>query len=272
VWVIAGLSLVIGVTTFLRDLPTYQTQLEDLLAGIATATGGSGAQPLVEADLIGQLVRSLAEAVPALLTLVGYSVLVVAYLLLDAPNARARARWAFGPDTRRTERAADLADRLRAYVVARAALGALAAALDTILLILLGVPAALLWGVLSFLLSFVPNVGFILALIPPAVLGLLTGGPLVALAVVIGYSVINVAIDYVVQPSFIGGSVDLSAVVITLSLVFWVLVMGPVGAILGVPLTIVMTALFEAFDETRPLARLLAQRVPSAPEPDPSAA
>ncbi len=82
----------------------------------------------------------------------------------------------------------------------RAALGAAAALADTALLLVLGVPYAVLWGLISFLFSFIPNIGFILALIPPAAFALLEHGPASAIAVVVGYVVINLAFDYVLQP------------------------------------------------------------------------
>jgi hypothetical protein len=141
-----------------------------------------------------------------------------------------------------------LANRLRTFVAARAFLGAIAAILDVILLLVLGVPAALLWGLLSFLLSFIPNVGFVVSLIPPTILALLIGGPTLALAVIVGYTVINLAIDYVVQPRFIGGSVDISPVIVTVSIVFWAGVLGGAGALLAVPLTLIVVALADAFD------------------------
>ncbi len=150
--------------------------------------------------------------------------------------------------------------------MARAFLGAIAAILDVILLLVLGVPAALLWGLLSFLLSFIPNVGFVLSLIPPTILALLIGGPMLALAVIVGYSVINLAIDYVIQPRFIGGSVDISPVIVTVSIVFWAGVLGGAGALLAVPLTLIVVALADAFDTSRPVSRLLRERVPTVAE------
>jgi predicted PurR-regulated permease PerM len=187
-------------------------------------------------------------------------------LLLEAPRAYDRLQWAFGDRPDVVDRAGLLANRLRTFVVARAILGAIAAILDVILLLVLGVPAALLWGLLSFLLSFIPNVGFILSLIPPTILGLLIGGPTLALAVIVGYTVINLAIDYVVQPRFIGGSVDISPVIVTVSIVFWAGVLGGAGALLAVPLTLIVVALADAFDTSRPLSRLLRERVPRAAE------
>jgi predicted PurR-regulated permease PerM len=265
---IAGLLVAFGLAGFVRDLPSYRADLETTLSDASTALGGDGTPTLIDPDAAESVVRGLVDDIVGVLSTVGYSVFIVAYLLLEAPRAADRLRAAFGPTTTAVERGEALANRLRTYVIARAVLGAIAAVLDTILLLALGVPAALLWGVLSFLLSFIPNVGFILALIPPAILGLLVGGLPVALAVVIGYSVINIAIDYVVQPKFVGGSVDLAPVVVTVSLLFWAVVLGPSGALLAVPMTIVAAAAFDAFPESRPLARLLGQ----GPPPDPRAA
>jgi predicted PurR-regulated permease PerM len=260
VLVIAGLLVLVGLAGFLRDMPAYTEQLEAILADLGTALAGAGTPPLIDAASVGDAVRAAADALVGVIVQLGYSVFIVAYLLLEAPRAGDRLRWAFGAGTSTVARGAALADRLRAYIIARAILGAIAAILDTILLLVLDVPAAVLWGVLSFLLSFIPNVGFVLALIPPTVLGLLIGGPPVAIAVIVGYTVINIGIDYVIQPRFIGGSVDLSAVVVTVCLLFWAVVLGGTGALLAVPLTIMVAAVFDAFDDTRPYARLLGER------------
>ena len=251
--VVAGLAIAIGLAGFLRDLPTYRSDVDAAIADVGA--------PVVDADAIEAAVRSLAAGAIGALATIGYSVFIVAYLLLDAPGMASRLRAAFGDPRAFRTRAAATADRLRTYLVARAILGAIAAVLDTILLVILGVPDALLWGMLSFLLSFIPNIGFIVALIPPTIVGLLVGGPLTALLVVVGYSVINVAIDYVVQPRYVGSEVNLSAVVVTVSLLFWAAILGGSGALLAVPLTIVAMAVFDAFDDSRPLATMLGSRV-----------
>jgi predicted PurR-regulated permease PerM len=257
---VAGMLLLIGIGGFLVDLPTYRDALEARLADLGVDPEGDGGL----ADGIEDVARGLADEILGGLATIGYSIFIVAYMLLEGPSFPAKLRRAFGPDTTTVGRGSDLADRLRTYIVARAILGSIAAVLDTILLLALGVPSALLWGVLSFLLSFVPNVGFILALIPPTFLAFILDGPLAALAVVVGYSVINIAIDYVVQPRFVGSEVDLSPVVVTVSLLFWALVLGGAGAILAVPMTIVAAAAFDAFEDSRPLSVLVGDphRVP----------
>jgi len=262
----AGLLLIVGISSFVRDLPSYEDDLRATMDQLMTAIGGDVSQPLVDPSAVAQFAKDLAQWALGGLAMIGYSVPVVAYLLLEAPRSDDRFRWAFGARRDVIDRTKLLANRLRTFVVARAVLGAVAAVLDVILLLVLGVPAALLWGLLSFLLSFIPNVGFIISLIPPTILGFLTGGPMVALAVIVGYSVINLAIDYVVQPRFIGGSVDISPVIVTVSIVFWAGVLGGAGALLAVPLTLVVVALADAFDTSRPLSRLLRERVPPTAE------
>ncbi len=154
---------------------------------------------------------------------------------------------------------------MRSYIVLNTVFGLAAGILNTVLLLALGVDFALLWGVLSFLLSFLPNIGFVLALIPPALLALLQFGATRAAIVVVGFIAINTIIDNVIKPRFVGESLDLSPAVVVLSLVFWGWLLGPVGALLAVPLSIAVKFLFESFDEVRWLAHLMSdEEAPTA--------
>jgi predicted PurR-regulated permease PerM len=246
---VAGILVVVGLAGFLRDLPALHASLDDAVT--------KAQLDVIDGDAIEAMVRGMAAAMVGAVATVGYSVIIVAYLLLDADAWPVRIRRAFPNATGLATRAVTLANRLRAYIVARIILGGVAAILDVIALVILGVPNALLWGILSFLLSFIPNVGFILALIPPTIVGLLVGGWQTAVLVVIAYVVINTAIDYVVQPRYVGGQVDISPVIVTVSIVFWTVVLGGAGALLAVPLTIVSRAIFDGFDDARGLAVML---------------
>jgi AI-2 transport protein TqsA len=258
--VAAAIGLVgLGLIQLARELPAYAADLQgwldelrDVLAGIGIESGDP-----VDTGTIVEVARGAISTVANLLVGVGLSVFLVAYLLLDARTMRRRLLGAFAGADRGVEAGAELVGRLRSYLYARIVLGGIAAILDLLLLVVLGVPFALLWGVLSFILSFIPNLGFILALVPPAILGLAVGGWPVGIAVVVGYSVINVAIDYVIQPRYIGSSVDLGATVVFVSLLFWGAVLGAPGALLAVPLTLVAAAILAAFPETAGLARML---------------
>jgi AI-2 transport protein TqsA len=256
----AAVVVLIGLADFVANLPSYQDALQ---AQIDRLFGQSElAQAVV--STIADIAHGLVSTVGSGVAVIGYSVIVVAYFLIEARRGRRRLLWASRGNTEVVERSMDVGRRMEAFVVARTVLGLVAAIIETIALIILGVPSALLWGVLSFLMSYVPNIGFIVALIPPAILALALNGPLNALAVVIAYSVTNFAVDYVLQPRYIGSTVNMSALVVTLSIVFWGLLLGPAGALLAIPLTIGAIALADAFPDSRPVARLLVQDIDAA--------
>lgn len=130
----------------------------------------------------------------------------------------------------------------RRYFVVTAGFGFIVAVIDTVVLALLGVPYALVWGVLAFVTNFVPNIGFVIGVIPPAVIGLLEGGASTMIAVLVIYSVINVAIQTIIQPKVVGNTLGISATITFVSLLFWSFVLGPLGAILAIPLTLLVKA------------------------------
>ncbi len=138
----------------------------------------------------------------------------------------------------------------RTYFVVNSIFGLIAAVADTLVLLWLDIPLALVWGVLSFLSSFIPNVGFIIGLFPPALLGLAEDGLNTALIVVVAYIVINFMSDSVIKPRFVGDAVGLSTTLTFVSLIFWSWVFGPLGSLLAVPLTLFARALLIDSDPT----------------------
>lgn len=189
-------------------------------------------------------------------------VLLMAFMMLEAVRYPQKLRDAFSSSPDTIARLAQFSESIRSYVGLNAIFGLAAAFLDTMLLLSLGVDFAVLWGVLSFLLSFLPNVGFIIALTPPALLALIQFGFGRALGVIIGYVVINFVVDNIVKPRFVGGRLDLSPLVVVISLLFWGWLLGPMGALAAVPLSIGMRFLFESFEESRWLAYLMSDAGP----------
>ena len=119
----------------------------------------------------------------------------------------------------------------------------------------------MLWGLLAFITNYIPNVGFVIGLVPPAILGLLEGGPGLMLAVIAIYSVINVVIQTVIQPKVVGDAVGLSTTLTFLSLVFWAWVIGALGALLAIPLSLLVKALLVDVDpDNRWLMPILSNR------------
>jgi AI-2 transport protein TqsA len=122
------------------------------------------------------------------------------------------------------------------------------------LLWVLAIPAAITWGLLAFITNYIPNIGFVIGLIPPAILALLEGGPARMLLVIALYCVVNFVIQSVIQPKFVGDSVGLSGTVTMFSLVFWATVLGALGALLAIPLTLARSVIAGPGGSPGPLA------------------
>ena len=102
-----------------------------------------------------------------------------------------------------------------------------------ILVAVLRIDYPFLWGLLAFLLNYVPNIGSVLAAVPPVLLALVLFGPGLAVATIVGYLVINVVVSNIIEPRLLGKGLGLSTLVVFLSLVFWGWVLGPVGMLLA---------------------------------------
>jgi predicted PurR-regulated permease PerM len=133
---------------------------------------------------------------------------------------------------------------LRKYVSITALSGVLTATLNFFLLLILGVDFPFLWAVLSFFLTFVPSIGFIISFLPPALLALVDIGPIHALIVSGGFWLINALVENVFRPIFMKQTLNISLLTTFLSLLFWGWVLGLPGAILGVPLTLIVIKIF----------------------------
>jgi predicted PurR-regulated permease PerM len=130
------------------------------------------------------------------------------------------------------------------YLIMTALFGAIVAVLDTGALWLLGVPLPLVWGLFSFITNFIPNIGFVIGVIPPALLAGVSEGWAKAITVVLVYSCLNVVIQTFIQPHYVGATVGLSAEMTFLSLVVWTFLLGALGALLAVPMTLLVRAIF----------------------------
>ncbi len=137
----------------------------------------------------------------------------------------------------------DFAALTRRYFFVNSIFGLIVAVIDIIILVTLGVELALVWGVLAFITSFIPNIGFVIGMIPPVLIALLENGVGNAVTVGVLYVVVNVIVDNVVKPKFVGDAVGLSASLTFGSLIFWAWVFGPIGALLAVPMSLFVKAL-----------------------------
>jgi AI-2 transport protein TqsA len=131
----------------------------------------------------------------------------------------------------------------RKYFVVATVFGGIVALIDWVALLIFAIPAAGLWALMAFVTNYVPNVGIIIGLVPPALLALVTGGVSKMIAVIAVYCIVNFTIQSVLQPKFVGDAVGLTTTMSFLSLIIWTVVLGPLGAILAIPVGLLVKAI-----------------------------
>src|SRR4029453_18355781 len=163
-----------------------------------------------DAERLVSLATSILANVLELLSNLFFIVTLLAFLAFDAARV---SRLAAGARVHRpylVDAMASFAAGTRSYLGVSAVFGLIVAVIDTVLLYVLGVPGAFVWGVLAFVTNFIPNIGFVIGVVPPAVIALLEGGPGLMIAVIVVYAVINFVIQSVIQPRIVGDAVGLS--------------------------------------------------------------
>jgi AI-2 transport protein TqsA len=259
-----ALALALSFGQLATVLPEYSDEWQEMLDGLRSVLAGAGVGPQQVEDMLrsvdmqtvlaalGRVLGGLAGSAAALI------LVLATVLFMTAEGAGLPERLADVAGTWRLRAAlGGFSRNTRRYLVVTTVFGFLVAVVDTVALALLGVPLALLWGLLSFLTNYVPNIGFFLGLVPPTLLAFLVGGPALGLLVIVIYSVANFVLQSVIQPVFVGDAVGLSVTLSFLSVILWTVVMGPMGAILAVPLTLFAHAVLVGQDPDRVWARTL---------------
>ena len=267
---VIGTALIIGISIgeLVALLPQYEDRLDEAIASLRAqlAQFGIDADPqavlsIISPEQIASVVRSLASTASSAGLALLVIILTMAYALAGGASLERRAQAALGREHGLLRGVNGFGADLRRYLWVRALLGLFAAVLVLVLLIVLSVPLPALWAFLVFLASFVPNIGVIVALVPPTVLALLDSGLGAAIAVIVGYVAINFVQDNFLQPIVLGSELNLSPLVVFVGVIVWAWILGATGALLAVPLTVGLVSILEASPSSRPVAVLLRNKV-----------
>ena len=244
-------SVVFAVVRLVETLPRYATAFTEILNSLLAITErlGFGQQQIerlvssVQPSTLAGPAQSLLSGVSGGLSLLVLIVTIVIFLAFEAGSMAERL--AVIRETRPHIAAGmvNFGQRVRKYWIVTTVFGFIVAVLDVIGLMIIGVPLYLTWGVLAFVTNYIPNIGFILGVIPPALIALLEGGVGSAIAVVAVYTAINIVVQTIIQPRFTGDAVGISAAVAFASLIFWAYVLGTLGALLAIPATLFVKSL-----------------------------
>jgi AI-2 transport protein TqsA len=259
-------------TDFLRGLPRYQVVLSQRLAelyvylehlGLRVPEEQAGFNPGVAFNWVALLLNSIS----ALLTSGLLIILTVVFILLEAAGFEEKLRRAVRNPEATFERFALFAAGVKRYLFIKTGVSVLTGVLVGSWVWFLGVEYWLLWGLLAFLLNYIPTFGSIVASIPAALLALVQIGFGRAALVLAGYLALNITIGSILEPRWAGRGVGLSPLVVFLSLILWGWIFGPVGLLLAAPLTMTLKMAFETNLRTLPIAVLLGPE--KAPDPAP---
>jgi AI-2 transport protein TqsA len=263
--VVIGGALILLILSGARELTegiaTYSTSLQARYPDSAEtiATGGlmAALREVLPPDLLVGVLRTVAGIALEIGQTLVFAVIVAALLLLDSRRLARLATGGLGSENPVFREAPAIARAAVTYFTVRIRVNLVTAVGFLVLLLVLGVDDALLWSIGAFFLSFVPYLGLILAIIPPAILALAESGPLASLAVIVGGTVLNLVAENVLEPTLTGRALSLSTWLVFIMFFFWVWLLGPIGTLLSMPITVLVVLVLQHNEPTQWVAALL---------------
>jgi len=270
-----GIFLLLGVSIarFSGDIGSYTGQLNgqvDNLQDLAKSLGLSNVdirdavKPSALTGAIGAVLGGLADFLSDIFLIL----LITLFLLAEGPAMMGRLRASAGSDHPQLKSMMTFGHSVVRQLGLRAIVNLFTGAGVVVLLWVLGVDFPLMWGILTFFLSFIPWIGLPIAVAPAVVLALAEHGVDRALLVIVGVVVINILAENVLSPMLMGRGLSLSPTVLFIGFIFWAWLLGGPGAFLAAPLTIFVALIFQTFPETRWIASLVVVGAPGTDASD----
>jgi AI-2 transport protein TqsA len=258
---------------FQDKIPVYQDRLQTIYTQIDQWAASHGIDTgdllgsLLSPEKLAGLAKDVASGLLSSFSNVLLMFLVMIFMIAEIFQFPAKLEARYGAETRFRKAMDVFTQETRSYLFMKTWLAAIAAVINTGVFYALGVDFPLLWGMLFFLLSYIPNFGFILSIIPPFAVTLLEQSFTRAIILVAIMVALNFVVDSVISPRVMGRGLGLTPLAVLLSLILWTWVFGPVGALISVPLTLLVKRLFfESFESTQFLSDALSSR-PGSREP-----
>jgi predicted PurR-regulated permease PerM len=263
--ILAGFGFLVGGTVqgFANEAASYQKRLESLIQSLDAwlhPLGYSISSEGVITFLKENVVDIFKNALLRGYSLVSNFVLIlltILFVLFEAAGFSAKLERAISHPTKKTIRLDKIKKDIQQYLMVKTVVSLATGLLVGISLAIMGLDFPVLWGLLAFLLNYVPSLGSIIASVPPILLAVIQFGTGRAIGVAAIFLVINILIGNLLEPHLMGRRLGLSALVVFLSLVFWGWVWGPVGMILSVPLTMIIKIMLENTRELSWIAVML---------------
>jgi AI-2 transport protein TqsA len=262
--ILIGVQIGTSVTSFSNELPLLQSRIHEQVLELSIFLTGKGlvvtekffleyANPEAVMRLTAGLLTGLSSVLSDILLIL----LTVTFILLEVSSFPIKLRAILGDPKRAFPQFTKFVIDIKRYMVIKTLINLSAAILITAWMYILGVQFPILWGFLAFLLHYIPNIGSVISAIPAAMLALVQIGMGSALLVVAGNIFVGIIIGNIIEPRLMGRKLGLSTLVVFLSLIFWSSLLGLIGAILCIPLTMTLKFAFESNESTQWVAVLL---------------
>tara|TARA_Y100000766_G_scaffold202879_1_gene174884 strand:+ start:250 stop:1299 length:1050 start_codon:yes stop_codon:yes gene_type:complete len=271
-FLLVGMWLYQDLSTFLEGTEQYAQKFDDLMAkwegetvlGFTISFEGLR----ISESQIESAVLSLFGEISSFVSLALTVFVFLVFIILEAETLPKRLAAAYPSDTEENLKVilSDIGEGVFRYVILKTAVSLGAGVVTAVILIAMGIPGWLLWSMLTFLLSYVPYIGSLVALIPPAILGFLLLEPTSAIFLVVLLIAKEQIWGQFIENKLFGSSLDISPIVLLLVTAFWFWLWGIMGMILAVPMAVIAKIILSNIPETRPISILLSERAPRAEE------
>lgn len=248
---------------FNANLPSYEEKLYAQLEGISALLAVFGIEPpkgdlttVFDPGRVMQYAASALQSAGSLLTNGLVILLTVVFILLESAQFTQKIKSIDGEEGT-LKHLSEVIEKIKHYMVLKALISLITGVAVTLILMAFGLDYAVLWGVVAFMFNFIPNIGSIIAAIPAVLLALVQLGSLSAAGIAVTYLIINILIGSIVEPKVMGRGLGLSTLIVFLSLIFWGWLLGPVGMLLSIPLTIMVKIALASQPNTKWVATLL---------------
>ncbi|MFZ1288800.1 MAG: AI-2E family transporter [Melioribacteraceae bacterium] len=259
-----GIQIGSSISNFLTELPLLQSRIREQVIKFSSLISSKEfiinekiILEYINPEAVMKLTASLLSGLGSVLSDIVLIILTVTFILLEVTSFPIKLRSLLGQPEQKFPQFTKFIDDLKRYMIIKTLISLVTGILITVWLYILGVDYAILWGFLAFLLNFIPNIGSMVAAFPTLILSMFQLGIGNAILVAAGYMVINFTIGNILEPRLMGRKLGLSTLVVFLSLIFWGGLLGIVGAILSIPLTMTVKFAFENNENTRWIAVLL---------------
>jgi len=263
VLIIGSMITLIGnsVQDFSQNVPLYETKLRSDLKQMLEIINQWGMHvpkedmlAMFHTDSVMRYIAVTLKSFGSLLTNSFMIILIVIFMLLEISQFSTKLNQTH---LKGLKTLIQVSDKIKHYILLKALTSAATGIIVTLFLKVMDIHYAVLWGLLAFLLNFIPNIGSILAAVPAVLMALVQYNFSTALFIAGGYLAVNVTIGSILEPRILGKGLGLSTLIVFLSLIFWGWLLGPVGMLLSVPLTVIIKIALDTQPDTRWIATLL---------------